>query len=69
MHRGYAVILALLKWPVALASLVYLPAIVDVFLSTVINLLFSENRAIDAFLLGVLSYSVVLHPKLTHLAG
>ena len=51
VHRGYAVILGLLKWPIALTSLIYLPAIVDVFLSTVMNFLFSENRALVAFIL------------------
>jgi hypothetical protein len=56
VHRGYAAILGLLKWPIALTSLIYLPAIVDAFLSTVVSSLASENRALDAFFFGVLSY-------------
>lgn len=59
VHRGYAVILGLLKWPIALTFLIYLPAIFDVFLSTVINFLFSENGVFDAFLLGFLFYSLL----------
>jgi len=59
MHRYIGLLLAAIKWPVALLSVAYLPAATQVFFSETTQLFVSNSNVLNLLLVGVLSYSLL----------